>query len=326
VTAGRYGRDVPALIEVVRGGEGSEWVESVHRGGLVLVEPSGSIGADAALLPRSALKPLQAIALLEAGFIGRGPSLALALASHDGEAIHIDGVRGTLAEAGLDEALLQCPPALPGNEAALADWLRLGQGPAPIAHNCSGKHAAMLATCVAAGWPLESYRDPSHPLQSAIRDRIESLTGVGVCATVVDGCGAPAFAVTLAGLAAAFAELATASSGPSAMVANAMRRHPVLVAGTTQTATLAMTAVPGLICKDGAEGVWAAALPDGRGFAAKFDDGAARGLPVLLAAVLQRWGVPAETLTGWGEVPVLGGGVGVGALRVSEELRELLAT
>ncbi|MCW2497648.1 asparaginase [Jatrophihabitans sp.] len=352
----------PVLIEVVRDG----YVESVHRGSIVLLEPAGVLTAGTAddpVFPRSALKPLQSVAMLDAGFIGRGASLALSMASHDGEAMHVDGARATLAAAGLDESALQCPAALPGSQTALIDWVRGGGSADPICHNCSGKHAAMLATCVAAGLPLPSYRDPAHPLQQQIRDRIEVLTGVEVSAVAVDGCGAPAFAVTLTGLATAFARLASAGSGPSSMVANAMRRHPLLIGGTTRAASLAMAAVPGLICKDGAEGVWAAALPDGRAFAAKFEDGGARALPVLLAAVLARWAAEpsqgaaepshsaaepgrgaaepghgaAEPGQGaaepsrwaaelsWGEVPVLGGGVPVGSLRPSPWLAELLS-
>jgi L-asparaginase II len=263
--------------------------------------------------------------MLEAGFIGRGASLALSAASHDGEPMHVDGARATLAEAGLDESVLQCPPALPGDEAALIDWVRGGGAAAAICHNCSGKHAAMVATCVAAGWPIDSYREPGHPLQLAIRDRIETLSDTAVTAVVVDGCGAPAYAITLPALALAFGRLAAGSSGPEAMVANAMRRHPVLIGGTHRAVSAAMAAVPQLIAKEGAEGVWAAALPDGRAFAAKFTDGSARGLPVLLAAALSHWGIPEDQLTGWGSVPVLGHGEPVGSLRWSGELRELLA-
>lgn len=308
----------PVLVEVVRGGH----VESVHRGSVVLLEQGGAIqlgDVDAAVFPRSSLKPLQAVAMLENGFAGRGPSLAIAVASHDGEPAHLAAVRASLGEAGLDVTALQCPPALPAAEAALLDWVRDGGQASSLCHNCSGKHAGMLGTCVAAGWPTASYLEPLHPLQVAIREGIEALATVPVTASVIDGCGAPAHAITLRGLATGFAALASPTSGPAAMVAAAMRRHPELVGGSTQLGSLAMRDVPGLIAKAGAEGVLAAALPDGRAFAAKIDDGSARALPGVLAAVLARWGSPAELLP-WGQVPVLGGDGVVGALRPTREL------
>src|SRR4051812_5149235 len=147
--------------------------------------------------------------MLENGFIGRGASLAIAVASHDGEPMHLEAARASLAEAGLDESALRCPAALPAVEDALLDWLRSGGSASAVCHNCSGKHAAMLGTCVAAGWPLDSYLLVGHPLQEAIRSTIEAMTHVPITATVVDGCGAPAHAITLRGLATAFASLAT---------------------------------------------------------------------------------------------------------------------
>ena len=312
----------PVLVEVVRG----DRVESVHRGSVVLLG-SGAVEfgpVDAEVFPRSSLKPLQAVAMLDNGFVGRGSSLAIAVASHDGEHMHVEAARQSLSESGLDEWALRCPPALPALETAMIAWLQDGRQAAAICHNCSGKHAAMLGTCVVNGWDRETYLDAAHPLQVAARDRIEALTGVPVTATLVDGCGAPAFAITLRGLASSFASLASATSGPTAMVAAAMRRHPELVGGSTHAASLAMRAVPGLICKNGAEGVWAAALPDGRAFAAKVEDGSARALPAVLAAVLAHWGAPAEALGPWARVDVLGGGAVVGELRPARGFVQLL--
>ena len=311
------------FVEAVREGH----VESVHRGSMIVFDPDRVIeigDVDGAVFPRSSLKPLQAVAMLENGFIGRGAALAIAVASHDGEPIHLAAARASLADVGLDESVLQCPPALPGAEPALLDWVRGGGGPARICHNCSGKHAAMLATCVANGWPLASYLDSAHPLQVAIVEAIETLTETPVTATVVDGCGAPAHAVTLRGMATAFARLAAATSGPLAMVASVMRKHPELVGGGTNATSLAMRSIPGLVCKNGAEGVWAAALPDGRAFAAKIDDGSARALPAVLGAVVRHWGVDDAAVSGWAEVPVLGGGATTGSLRPPAELVELL--
>jgi len=301
-------------------------VESVHRGSIVTLGSDAPLAlgdVDGAVFPRSSLKPLQAVAMLENGFIGRGSSLAIAVASHDGEPMHLAAARTSLGEAGLEESALQCPPALPAVEDALLAWVGSGGRAAAICHNCSGKHAAMLGTCVASGWPTESYLDGAHPLQLAIRDSIETLARVPITATVVDGCGAPAHAITLRGLAEAFAALATATSGPAAMVAAAMRRYPLLVGGSSNTASLAMESVPGLICKNGAEGVWAAALPDGRAFAAKVDDGASRALPAILGAVVRHWGVGDHA---WARVDVLGGGHVVGALRLSEVFESALVS
>lgn len=315
--------DEIVLVDVVRNG----MLESRHRGRFVLVDPDGAelaVGpVDDPILPRSSLKPLQAVAMVEAGFTGRDESLALASASHDGEPVHVAGARATLASAGLDEGVLRCPPDLPGARAALLEWVGAGGGPAAICHNCSGKHAAMTATCATAGWPVADYVDPAHPLQRAVRARIESLAGA-VSGVAVDGCGAPAFAVSLRGLASAFATLATATDGAPALVADAMRRFPVLLGGSQRAVSALGAAVPGLICKEGAEGVWAAALPDGRAFAAKLDDGGARALPPVLTAALRYWGHAGPQIARWSAVEVLGGGRPVGAVTWSAELRRLL--
>jgi L-asparaginase II len=312
----------PVLVDVVRSGV----LESVHRGGIVLLEPGGELVAgtvDAPVFPRSSLKPLQAVAMVELGFVGRDASLALAAASHDGEDVHVAGARATLAEAGLDDGALRCPPDLPSGRAALLAWVGSGHGEARVCHNCSGKHAAMLSTCVANGWSLD-YLDPGHPLQQALRSRVGELCGEAVTDVAVDGCGAPAFSVSLRGLARAFAALATAGRGPQRLVAEAMRAHPRLIGGTGRPVTELMAAVPGLIAKEGAEGVWAAALPDGRAMAAKLADGGMRALPPLLAATLLRWGYDVPAVRHWLDAPVLGGGAPVGAITASAHLRELL--
>lgn len=311
------------LVDVVRNGV----VESRHRGRFVLIGPGGTelaAGAvDVPVLPRSSLKPLQAVAMVEAGFPGRDESLALACASHDGEPVHVAEARATLASAGLNEDSLRCPPDLPASRAAMLEWVGDGGGPASICHNCSGKHAAMTATCVAAGWPVADYVDPAHPLQQAIRTGVESLAGP-VSAVAVDGCGAPAFGVTLRGLASAFAAVASASGGAPALVAAAMRRFPLLLGGSQRAVSTLGAEVPELICKEGAEGVWAAALPDGRAFAAKLDDGGMRALPPVLTAALAYWGYDGPQVARWSAVDVLGGGRPVGAVTWSPELRKLL--
>jgi L-asparaginase II len=316
----------PVLLEVRRG----EVVESRHRGSLVFLSADGTVertagDPGATVYPRSCLKPLQAVALLEQGFAGTDEAVALAAASHDGEDVHVAGARATLHSVGADESLLQCPPALPGDPEAAQAWVLGGGGPAPICHNCSGKHAAMVATCVVNGWPVDSYREPAHPLQAAIRATIERLCGERIRATTVDGCGAPAFAVSLTGLARAFAGLATAAPGTAeARVTAAMRAYPRLVGGSHRAVSDFLGGVPGLLCKDGAECVWGAALADGRAFAAKLEDGGARGLPPLLAAAVVHWQVGAPgVVERWSAVPVLGGGLPVGEIAWSAELHDL---
>ncbi len=315
----------PVLIEATRGG----FAEARHRGSLVLLAADGRVDASAGdvtapVLARSSLKPLQAVALLEAGFAGPPDWVALACASHEGEPVHVAGVRAMLRGAGLTEPELQCPPALPLAEPALIDWVAADGRAARVCHNCSGKHAAMLTAARAARWPLATYRDPAHPLQIAIRDRLGELAGEAVSGVEIDGCGAPAFALSPVGLARAFAAVATASSGATAEVAAAMRAHPELVSGTYGPHVELSRGVAGLVAKDGAEGMLAAALPDGRALAVKFADGSGRGRPPLLAAVLRYWGFDGPAIDRWAAVPTLGGGEPVGEIRPSCELLALL--
>jgi L-asparaginase II len=316
----------PVLLEVSRNG----FVESHHRGSFVLLEAGGEIAVAAGspelpVLPRSSLKPLQGVSLVEGGFGGRDGALALAVGSHDGEDVHVAVAREILAAAGLDEGVLQCPAALPSGSEAMVAHVRAGGGPERICHNCSGKHAAMVATCVAKGWDVGTYLDLDHPLQVAIRGTVEALSAEGVTASGVDGCGAPAHAITLVGLARAFAALATAGEGtPPALVRDAMRAHPRLIGGTGRAVSELTAAVDGLVCKDGAEAVWAAALPDGRAFAVKAEDGGARTLPPLLAAAVRYWGIDNDVVRRSSSVDVLGGGQVVGAISWSRELTELL--
>lgn len=312
------------LAEVVRG----DLVESVHLGHLVVLDADGApalaVGRpDAVVYPRSSLKPLQAAAMLRAGLDLPDRLLALAAASHNGEPAHLDGAREILAGAGLGADALRSTPDLPLHAPSALAWQQAGRGPEPLTQNCSGKHAAMLATCVAAGWDTATYLDPAHPLQQAVRAEVLALTGdepAGLHPTT-DGCGAPLFATTLTGLARAFARLA-ADAGAGGRVVRAMAAHPEMVAGTGRDATAAMRAVPGLACKDGAEGVYAGVLPSGAAFAFKVLDGAGRPRPAILAAVLRAAGAldvdgaDAAALDALGDVPVLGHGRPVGGVRV----------
>ena len=182
--------------------------------------------------------------------------------------------------------------------------------------NCSGKHAGMLAACVVNHWPTETYLDPAHPLQRALRDTVEDLAGEKVAAVGVDGCGAPLFGLSLAGLARSFRELVLADAAtPEAHVAAAMRAHPEYVGGAGRDVSLLMAGVPGLLAKDGAEAVYAAALADGRAVALKVDDGGARARTPVMVAALRRLGVSAAVLDELETAPVLGGGRVVGEVR-----------
>ena len=316
------------LVEVTRNG----FVESRHRGSLVLLAPDGSVevalGDPAApVLPRSSLKPFQATAMVEHGLPAQGAALALAAASHSGEEVHLAGARSILQAAGLSEEALQCPPALPSDEAALLAWVGAGGGPARICHNCSGKHAAMLATCVASGWDVATYRAPEHPLQRAARAAVERFAGEAVSHVAVDGCGAPAFGLSLLGLARSFAGVARAADGTAAAaVRDAMLAHPRMFAGTGRLDTEVTAAIPGLLTKGGAEGVTAAALPDGRALAAKVEDGAPRARAAIFMAVLRRWGFAGPVVDKWAAIPALGAGVPQGAVAASAALIDLLGT
>ena len=305
------------LAEVVR----SDFVEGCHRGSVVALDADGSelwrVGdPDHPVFPRSSNKPLQVVGMLRAGLDLDGELLALASASHSGEAFHIDGVRRILAGGGLDESALQTPPDYPVDEQEKVAYIRAGLPPSPIAMNCSGKHAAMLATCVANGWPLETYLAPDHPLQQALHDTVADLAGEDIAAVGVDGCGAPLFALTLSGLARSFARIATAPSGTAeARVAAAIRAHPQWLGGTRRDVSALIAAVPGLIAKDGAEGVYAAALPDGRAVALKIDDGGQRARSPVMVAALRRLGVDVSGLDDLATGALLGGGRRVGEIR-----------
>jgi len=304
------------IARVVRSG----FVESLHHGTAVALAADGDVVASAGspatpVFPRSTNKPLQAVAMLRAGLPLEGALLALASASHSGERFHLDGARRILEAAGLTEAALHNPPDLPYGEQERADWLRAGRRPERLAHNCSGKHAAMLATCAENGWPTATYLEPGHPLQQLIAETVADLTGEPIAARGVDGCGAPVFAVSVLGVAAAFARIATADpASPEGRVASAIRLHPEWLAGTGRDVTALIRGVPGIIAKDGAEAVYAAALPDGRAAAVKVADGGQRARPVVLAALLRRLGVGAAVVDEQATVPVLGGGVPVGII------------
>ncbi|MYW42358.1 asparaginase [Streptomyces sp. SID161] len=305
------------VAHLVRGGV----IEGVHHGSVVVLGADGKVrlqlgDIEAAFYPRSALKPLQAVAMLRAGLPLDGELLSLAAASHSGEERHLAGTRRILELAGLAEDDLRNVPDMPYDPVVRDGWVRADRQPSRLAQNCSGKHAAMLWTARLNGWTLDDYLDPAHPLQRAVAATVEELTGQRVARVTVDGCGAPLFSVSLHGLARALARITTAAPGtPEARVADAMREHAEMASGSGRDVAALMRAVPGLLAKDGFEGVQVAALPDGSAVAVKIADGANRARIPVAAAALARAGVDPALLTGFAGEPLLGGGRPVGCVR-----------
>lgn len=291
--------------------------ESVHYGTVVVQMPDGSVEVlagrpDLEIYPRSSLKPLQAAAMVRAGVSLDRRQMALACASHDGASIHLDVVRSTLSAVGLGVADLRTTPDLPFDRSEAEAWLVAGGSREPLAMNCSGKHAAMLATCVVNGWPTDGYLDVAHPLQQHITEVIADLAGERVEHVGIDGCGAPTHLLTMTGLARAIAQVADEQGE----VWSAMTEFPHLVGGPFRPVTVLMHAVPGLMAKDGAEGVFVAALPDGPSVAVKVADGASRAAAIATAAALRRVGVDVPPEIDHDLAPAaLGGGFPVGRVR-----------
>lgn len=308
----------PLLVEVYRDGA----VESVHRGHAIVAGSDGrmlrSIGADPVIYIRSAIKPFQTLAVLDLlADVGRElppQGIAIASASHQATDDQVIEAAHLLAQAGLDESALQCPAALPADEASLAAVDR----PERIAYNCSGKHAAFLLAQVAAGGDPANYLDPDSPVQRRVRERIAEFAGVEPAGPGVDGCGAPAWRLPLSGLARAFALLAGATEGRSAAVLAGMRSRPDLVGGPGSPDTALMAADGRVVAKRGAEAVFGAGatgVDAGTiGIAVKIDDGGSRAVAPVAAALLREAGaqVPDAVIA----PPVLGGGRARGTLVV----------
>ncbi|WP_374008593.1 asparaginase [Leifsonia sp. LS-T14] len=317
------GSAVLAELAVVRR---SGLIESRHFGSLVALDPSGAplieLGdPDAVVLPRSTVKPLQALGCLTAGAALAGPELAIAAGSHTGEDEHVRLVRSLLARAGVDDSALGCPVDRPEDEATFERMLHDGESRSRVRMNCSGKHAAMLLAAAANGWPTESYLDPAHPLQQHIRATMADLTGVPVGHDAIDGCGAPLFGTSVRGVARAFGRLVQAQPGtPERAVADAMREHPYYVGGTGHQNTTLMEMVPGALAKGGAEGVIGVAAADGTAVAMKIVDGSPRATTLIALRVLEALGTPIADARALVDLPVLGGGVPVGAIEPGADL------
>ncbi|WP_210529423.1 asparaginase [Rubellimicrobium arenae] len=291
------------LVEVWRG----DLLESVHRAHAVVCDGAGQVveawgDPEAIVYPRSSSKMIQALPLLESGAADAAglseDRLALACASHQGAAIHTARVEAWLSELGLGEADLRCGPHMPSDRPTAEALVRAGERPCQIHNNCSGKHAGFLTLTRHLGAGPE-YVEIDHPVQQAVRAAVEDTSGETVAGWGVDGCSAPNFAGSLAGLARSMASFAVAGSRSGAR-AEAQRRltaamiaHPDLVAGEGRACTELMRACgTRAAIKTGAEGVFVAILPEqGLGVALKVADGATRASEALIAAILVRLGV-----------------------------------
>jgi L-asparaginase II len=291
----------PVLVEVLRG----ERVESRHRGAVAVEGPDGRLAfalgeVHRPIFPRSAIKAIQCLPLIETGAADRfgfGPAeIALACASHSGTERHVAVAAGMLAKAGLDVTSLACGAHEPLSLDAARQLILNRQQPTPLHNNCSGKHAGMLATAVHMGEPLDDYWRPEHPVQARIAAVLEDLTGAPITGyrVGIDGCSAPNWAIPLANLARAFARLAT-GEGLAEARAEAARRvlqacwaEPELVAGQGRLDTVLMARFPGLVfLKTGAEGVYCGAVPARKlGCAVKIDDGAKRASEMVVKALI----------------------------------------
>ncbi len=291
---------VPGAVELATVDRGG-FVESRHSGAAVVLSPDGTIrasfgDAEAALLPRSSLKPFQAVGMLTAGVELDGERLGLTTASHTGTDRHVGVVRAVLEQAGLTEDALGCPAARASDPETRDRQIRDLDPAAPVRMNCSGKHAGMLLTCVTNDWDTAGYLGPDHPLQRHLRDTIERLTGEKIQASVIDGCGAPVHAVTLNGLARGIHRMGTASERSpfalhrqAAAVVRAVRENPWTIAGPDQPDTLIAERL-GVFAKLGAEGVQVAVAPDGTTVALKMLDGGQRAAPIVALTLLQTAG------------------------------------
>lgn len=308
-------------------------VESVHYGSVISTAPDESDDGGlrtlfsagdplAPFYPRSSLKPLQAVAMVSAGLDLPADLLALTAASHSGAAIHRDGALRILEMHGLTADALENSTDLPYGPDEREEWLRRGGTATQITQNCSGKHAAMAATCTINGWPIRGYLDPEHPLQLLVAATVRDLTGEELERTSTDGCGTPLFALTLRGMARAFGRLAAAvvtdSGSPEAAVGRAMMQHPEMVAGEGRDVTELMRLLPGAVAKDGFEGVQLVGLPDGRAVAVKISDGGDRARMPVTVRALEALDVDTSPLAGIATGVVLGGGRPVGQLTATD--------
>jgi L-asparaginase II len=326
----------PVLVELTRG----SMVESRHRGALCVIDSTGAsvlaIGdVGQRVFPRSAIKAIQALVLVESGAADRyrfgNEELALACASHAGEPAHVAGVERMLAAAGFDAGALQCGTHWPTHRPSADALVRAGLAASPLHHNCSGKHAGFLCAACTMGLDRRTYTAPDHGVQREVRVALEGLSGVRIDDRLVgvDGCSVPTFAVPLAALARAFAAFGS-EHGLTADRAAACRRlrtacaaKPWHVAGTGLFATELMGHFgTRAFVKGGAEGVYCGALPEqGLGIAVKCDDGAGRAAEVIMASIVARFIGDDPILAKYARAPLRNWrGTVVGEMRAAGEL------
>lgn len=296
----------PVLVEVTRGPAS----ESRHRGAAVVVDAGGGIVAswgdvETPVFPRSAVKPLQALCLIESGAADRfglgEAELALSCASHTGQERHVTAVAAWLRAIGLDAHDLECGPHRPIDRDSATALLIAGETPGREHNNCSGKHAGILTTVVHMKEKTAGYRHPEHPAQVRIRDTMAEMADYDLAnaAYGVDGCGIPTYAIPLAAMARAAARFARpvrqspVRAEACQRLASAMRAQPLLVRGNGSFDSHLLSRAPGrCIAKTGAEGVYFAAVPErGLGVALKIDDGTTRAAQAALAFLLTHLGV-----------------------------------
>ena len=295
------------LAKVTRG----DLVESLHLGHLIVLNADGSTylskgSPELPIYPRSAIKSLQAAAMLKAGLKVEENELAIICASHSGSQSHIDLVTKMLTSRGLSTSQLKNAVDKPLGEKEKITWGE--KAPSQLAQNCSGKHAGMLITCQQNGWNMNTYLNLDHPLQVAIKNEIEELSGEKVSAVSVDGCGAPLFAISLVGLARAISNLVKSKDELYQKIVLACTKFPELVAGDGRLTTRMMQAVPGLFMKEGAEGVQVCALRDRRVIAIKIIDGSWRPVAPIIMEIFKKWGIemPDESVKIYGGHYVVG--------------------
>ena len=309
----------------------SGFVESRHIGAAVVTNADATLRAELGdghqpVFPRSTLKLFQAQTALALGAQLTDEQTAIACGSHSGSPAHVAHVREILHASGLDDRALACPASWPRDRASRDALVRAGEASAAVYMECSGKHAAMLAACVAQGWPVEGYLAAEHPLQLAVKDTIERMTRERPSAVGIDGCGAPVFAVSLAGLASAASRLATSSPASpfplfkaAASVWRSVLANGWLIEGHGRPNSIVISEL-GVLAKSGAEGVLVMAAPDGTAVALKMLDGSSRastlvGLQLLVAAGAADVSRVQQLLPRLG-LEVLGGGVLVGEIMV----------
>ncbi len=330
----------PVLVDVVRGA----LVESRHRGAVAVVDADGKTvltfgDVDAPVYPRSAVKAIQALVMMESGAADRfgltGEQLALACASHGGEPAHVDGVAAMLVRAGLDATALRCGAHWPIHQPSAQALARSGGAASALHNNCSGKHAGFLCAACAMGVDHRDYIEPTHPVQRAVAAALEDLSGVGLGEDrrATDGCSVPTWALPLSALARTFAHfgtghaLAPARADAARRLRRACAQHPWYAAGTGRFCSEVMQHFgERVFVKTGAEGVSCGALPEqGIGFAVKCDDGGSRAAEVAVACLVGRLlplrtgdravidGFVRPTLRNWN-------GISVGSLRPTSVL------